>query len=419
MASLRNELNLNKESLEIKATTDTLTGLPNKNIFDFDIKTMFVSSISGYIFLIRLDKLSQISKDHDAGYVNSFIESYVNIVRNVLFKYSKTDNKLYRFYGSEFAVIAKNIDEETAINICEEIISELTDRMPDIYETPDDLVHIGGTLFDKYGSLESIIDSLNEAYDKSKHIGINTYYIVGEEDIKKNYSLLDNNVLEIIENNDFKLNYVLDTYLFDEPEKLVMTEASPQLYDHNNNKLAVGSFISVAGKLKLADEFDKLVIKKVIEDIKQKDIQHEVAVNLSISSIENSEFVLWLENILEEYSDISKKIVFTFTSYTAYLNKNSFTDFIKKIHNHNSKIMIKRYKTDEYPLAQLEFLGLDYIRMNKDYTLNFTNDMVKKHKVKNVLIFGELNNINIIADSVTLDADYDLLERLGTYGTSR
>jgi len=419
IASLKNELNVNKESLELKASVDGLTGLPNKDIFDFDIKSMFVSSIKGYVFIVRIDQLAQLSKKHDSGYINNFVESYVNIIKNIIFKYGKTDLKLYRFYGSQFALIGKNLTIENAKKMCNEIIEELEDRMPDIYDTPEDLIQIGGTAFDLYGSLETIVSSANDAYEKSKTKGANSYYIIGEEDIEKNYSLLDNSVIEVIEKGDFKISFVLDSFSFDNPEKLVMTEVAPVLYDHDNKKLSVGSFVSVARKLEITDDFDKLVIEKTIRHIKEHRITHEVAINLSISSIENKLFMKWLSNIFKENSDILDKIVFSITSYTAYLHKATFIDFVKDIHNIGAKVLLKRYKTDEYPLDQLEDLSLDYIRINKDYTMNFTNDMVKKHKVKNVLIYAELNNIKVITDSVKLDLDYDLLERLGTYATSR
>lgn len=419
IASLKNELNVNKESLELKVSTDGLTGLPNKDIFDFDIKSMFVSLVKGYIFIIRIDDLAQLSKNHDSGYINSFVESYVNIIKNIVFNHSKTDMKLYRFYGSQFALIGRNINFEDSKKICQDIIEELEDRMPDIYDTPDDLVQIGVTPFDLYGSLETIVKSANEAYEISKKKGPNSYHIIGEEEIEKNYSLLDNNVIEVIKKADFDISFILDSYLFDDPEVLAMTEVTPLVFDHEGNKLPIGAFISVAQKLEMAGEFDKLVIQKAINHIKEHQFSYEVAINLSISSIESKAFMSWLDNTLKENNDILDKIVFSITSYTAYLHKATFVDFVNKIHKMGVKILLKRYKTDEYPLNQLEQLELDYIRINKDYTANFTNDMVKKHKVKNIIIFAELNSIRVITDSVKLDSDYDLLERLGTYATSR
>ena len=419
IASLKNELNVNKESLELKISTDSLTGLPNKEIFDFDIKSMFVSLLNGYIFIIRIDKLSQLSANHDSGYINNFIESYVNTLKNIVFKYSKTDMKIYRFYGSQFAIIAKNLKIEDAHTMCQEIIEELTDRMPDIYDVPDDLIQIGGTSFDLYGSLESVLTSATSAYEMAKKKGANSYHIIGEEDIEKNYSLLDNSVIDVIKRADFDISFVLDSFSFDEPDKLVMSEASPQLYDQDNKKLSIGSFVAVAQKLDMADKFDRLVIQKVIEKIKQNNFTHEIAINLSISSIENKSFMKFLENILKENEAILGNIVFSITSYTAYLHKEVFIDFVQSIHRIGAKVLLKRYRTDEFPLTQLDGLGLDYIRINKDYTNNFVNDIVKKHKVKNVLIYAELNSILVITDSVALDSDYDFLERLGTYATSR
>ena len=419
IASLKNEINSNKDSLEEKNYTDSLTGLPNKTVFDFDIKSMFISSISAYIFVIRVDKLSQISQNHDAGYVNSFIESYSNVIKNIIFKISKIDLKMYRFYGSQFAVIAKNIDIEQSKQMCEEIIEEIKDRMPFIYDVPDDLIHIGGTSFDLYGSLDTVIATANKAYEISKEKGINTYHIFGEKDIEKNYALIDNSVIDVINNANFEIDFVLDSYLFDKPEVLIMSEVSPQLFDHDGKKLSVGSFVSVAQKLKVVDKFDKEVIQKTINFIKEKELTYELAINISINSIENEEFMKWLEITLNKNESIIKNIVFSITSYSAYLHKELFTEFVNRIHKIGAKILLKRYKTDEYPLDQLEGLNLDYIRINKDYTNNFIKDIVKKHKVKNIIIFGELNNINIITDSVKIEADYDLLERLGTYATSR
>ncbi|RXI24622.1 EAL domain-containing protein, partial [Aliarcobacter skirrowii] len=156
-------------------------------------------------------------------------------------------------------------------------------------------------------------------------------------------------VVDIIERADFNLAFVLDSYSFDEPDKIVMNEAAPQLYDREGEKLAIGSVISVAEKLQIAHKFDKLVIVKTIAHIRGTDLQHAVAINLSMSSISDSSFMKWLETVLQANKDILDKIVFSITSYTAYLNKEIFVMFIRNIHEIGAGIILKRYKTDEYP----------------------------------------------------------------------
>jgi GGDEF domain-containing protein len=58
MASLVNELNINRETLERNLLTDNLTGLYDKKMFDIDMKSMFVSSNEGFVFLLKIAKLN-------------------------------------------------------------------------------------------------------------------------------------------------------------------------------------------------------------------------------------------------------------------------------------------------------------------------------------------------------------------------
>ncbi len=418
IASLTNELNINKETLELKVSTDTLTGLPNKSIFDFDVKNMFVSLTKGYISIIKIDDLTKLSKDHDSGYINNFIEHYVSSIKNTVYKFSKSDIKLYRFYGSQFAFVAKNMNAQQLEKICDTIIKNLIKDMEG-YTIPDDMIQIACTSFDLYGTIDSNIELANKSYELSKAKGPNSYNVVAEEDIAKNYELLDNNVKDIIDSGNFDIKFVLETYSFDNPEEVLIKEVSPILLDHNNEKLLIGSFVSVAQKLELIDKFDKEVIQKAVNFIEVNKVNYELAVNLSFASIVNEDFISWLDKLIEEKNDIMNKIVFSITAYSAYLNKRDFERFIKHMSDVGGKVLLKRYKTEEYPLEKLNGLNLEYIRIHKDYTSNFTNDVVKKHKVKNTLIYGELNNIKVITDTVKLDLDYNLLDRLGTYGTSR
>lgn len=420
IASLTNELNINKESLELKVSTDTLTGLPNKNIFDFDLKNMFVSLSKAYIMIVKIDDLSKLSANHDTGYINNFIEHYVSVIKNTIYRYSKTDIKIYRFYGSQFAIVAKNIDTLSVNRMCKAIVADVVENMKEYHDNSvKDIIQIGGTSFDLYGTIDSVLALANKAYDRSKKKGPNSFHVFAQEDIEKDYEILDNNVSEIIEQGRFELDFVLETYLFDDPKKLIMAEVAPLLYDHDNNKILIGSFVSVAQKLELIGRFDELVIEKTIAYINKNSIEHELAVNVSFTSIIDYKFMNWLKEYFNKNKKAFEKVVFSITSYSANLHKSDFINFVEQLHDLGGKIILKRYKTEEFPLEQLSTLKIDYIRIHKDYTTSFTNDSVKKHKVKNILIYGELNDINVIADTVKLDLDYNLLDRLGAYGTSR
>lgn len=83
------------------------------------------------------------------------------------------------------------------------------------------------------------------------------------------------------------------------------------------------------------------------------------------------------------------------------------------------EILIKRYKTKEYPLEELSALNINYIKIDKELTQNIHNDLLKKHKIKNMMIFAELNNVKIIVENVESDKDYTYLSKLDLYAVNR
>lgn len=417
LASNVNELNISKETLERKKSTDTLTGLENQKIFEQDIKAMFVSSISGYVIILRLPTLKEFSSLNGSNTTDTFIENFVGIVKNIIYRFSKIDVTMYRFYGSEFAIIAKRFDNIKANQMCEAIINTTLKELSQKYKLPNNLLTIAGTPFDLYGTLNSILSSVNEAYEVAKK-NPNSYHLITEEQIEHNYATLEKVVSTIIHDANFDVDYASNSYSFDD-EKLVMQEVSPIIYDNNQQKLPIGSFVSIAEKLNEIITFDKLVIQKVIEYLKYSKAKHEIAINLAVDTIANKEFNRWLEEILNANKDLKKKIVFSITSYTASLHKHKFKKFVKHVNELESKVLLKRYNTNDYPLEELENIKVDYLRIDKEYTTNLSNDKIKRHKVKNILIFAQLNDMEILTDRVKSDNDYALLKRLGVYATSR
>ena len=206
----------------------------------------------------------------------------------------------------------------------------------------------------------------------------------------------------------------------DDEQNLIMQDASPIILNSETFEIfPIGIFISVAEKIKLSSTFDKLLIQKVINYLEHEKIKHKIVINLSINSLTDRKFLSWLEGILL-YNDIAKKsFIFSVTSYNAKENLIKFKNLVEVIHKFDSKVLLKRFSLDDFSLDELEDLDLDYIRLNKDYCSDIDNDRARKHAVKNIILYGEMNNIYILGDLIKSDEDYKTMSRLGLYGTSR
>lgn len=417
IASLVNELNINKESMERSLLTDNLTGLYDKKMFDIDMKSMFVSSTEGYIFLLRIAKLSQIENANGSVKTDDFILSYVNVINNIIFLYKNNKIVFYRIHGSEFIILVKDLKHAEAVSFSESIISGLNTEIYKNYKLPDNIFHIGGTQIDKYGTIDSIFSLVNKAYDEAVSQGINAYKIIDENHIHNEIEKAEEKVKYIIDNNSFNISFAYDSYSFE--DELLMRELKPILRDQNGNEIAIGSFMAISEKLQLNTTFDKQVIQKALDYLRKNNITYKIAINLSIKTIVDKEFIKFLNELIHEDKNVVKHIVFSITSYSASANKLEFISFVRKLHELKFEVLLKRFKTKEYSLDDLSEAKVDYIKIDKDLTQNINNDLVKKHRVKNIVVYAEVNDIKLIVENVESDQDYKFLSKLDLYAVNR
>lgn len=417
-ATVLNELNVTRDIIEKREITDELTGLPNKKWFEKDIKQMFVTNKMGYIIFFKIDQLGEFAKKHGAEIVNSLVEDFAKSVESYFATNRTIDGRCYRFFGAEFALIIYESDVERVKSVLKEIV-ELTKTLDDKYYFFDNQIYYGGTPFDKYGTVESILQSAKDEYS-SVYAQKETFYSVLDqsEQIEKN-KVLEASVKDIIERDDFALQYVFDTYDFSEPPNLIMQEISPMLIDMRTfERFPIGVFISVAEKMGIAMEFDKLLIKKALSHIEMAELEHLIAINLSVGAISSMRFLSWLSSTLT-YEKHASSLVFVVTAYNAAANYELFTRFVETARSFEIKIMIKRYDINDLSLERLQEISPEYIRIERDYCNDLKRDNTKQHTIKQVLFVAEENNIKVLGDGVKSDADYTTIERLGFYGTSR
>lgn len=413
-----NELNVNRDILEKREITDELTGLPNKKLFDKDLKHMFALGKDGYIVYLKIDNLGQYTKKYGGDIVNSLIEDFAKVVNEYFIKKRDINGKSYRFIGAEFGIIVYTKEAQIIRNILDEIIS-LTNKLSEKYYFFDNRVYYGGAPFDKYGTVESILQSAKSEYQIAYEKDDSFYEVVDlNEQLKKNKAL-EKNVKDIIARNDFALQYIQDTYDFDEEPKLLLQEISPMLIDDQTfDRFPIGVFISVAEKMNLAMEFDKLLIEKVLAHIEMGELTHDIAINISVGSFTSVHFISWLNSIMMNEKN-AEKIVLTATAYSVAGNFDKFKRFTEAVKDYGAKIMIKRFDVNDLPLDKLKQTLPTYLRVEKDSSNDIKRDVTKQHKIKQILLFAEEHGVKVLGDNVKSDVDYQTIERLGFYGTSR
>ena len=412
-----NRLNNTLENLSQKLSNDDLTGLCLKQNFETDMKKMFINKSTGYVFVIKIADLASFAKSHTTNEVNNFIKKFAQILKHTKLNENIKTNA-YRFFGSEFALIAKNANYEDAINLSKLLQKNFEELSKEFNKK--EIVHIGGTPFNPIGTTPEILQSATQAYEKATLIGTNEFFITDTNELSRDMESWRDLVFDIINNSKFDVNYIGNCQTLNTNDlKIVMQESFTNIKDKDENNIPIGTFVSIAEKYEKIVEFDKKVIEKVIGHILINSIKHDISINLSLESINNTAFIAWIKNKILEHRNIASQLVFSATAYAVAKNEDKFKFFADEIHKCGAKIIIKRFETKFIPLGNLKDFNLDYIRLARDYTCDISKDYSKESFIESISDLAVLLNIKVFAENVKEDEDLKFLEKHNLYAVSR
>jgi EAL domain-containing protein (putative c-di-GMP-specific phosphodiesterase class I)/GGDEF domain-containing protein len=412
------KLNKNLENMTKKLSIDDLTGLNLKQTFETDMKKMFMSKSDGYVLTIKIDDLGSYAKTNSSADVNKFIKTFAKILKD---SNIDTDGEIeaYRFYGSEFAIIAKGLSYADTQNLTKKIQEEFEKLSTNC--SKNNIAHIGATPFNKIGTTPEMLDAANEAYQTARQIGPNEAHIRNKNDLARDMQSWKDLVFDIIDNGKFEVSFIGDAISLDEKDKdkLLMQEAFTCAKDKNDKQIPIGTFVSIAEKYDKVVDFDKAVIQKVIRYINNNKINHAISINLSLDSLENRNFLSWLKTTIENNKSIAHLLVFSITAYGVAKDVDVFKSFTEVIHSAGAKIIIKRFETKFIPLDDIKGFNLDYIRLARDYTNGINTQSSKQGFVESLQELSSLLNIKVFAENVVNEEDFQYVKKLNLYGASR
>jgi len=410
-----NKLNNNLKNSSEKLSVDELCGLNLKQSFETDMKNMFIHKKTGYVFVIKIFDLATYAKSHTNKEVNAFIKEFGSILKNTSIKDKKTI--AYRFFGSEFAVIGEGFSYEDSIKFAKSLQESLGKLALEFGKK--EIAHIGATPFNPIGTTPEMLQAANEAYQKATLIGANEAYIRDSNDLSRDMESWRDLIFDIIDNSKFNVKYIGDATLLNHSNELVMQEAFTSACDKDGMDIPIGTFVSIAEKYEKIIDLDKKIVSNVINHILENKINHNISINLSLESINNTAFIAWIGRTIQNNNKIAKQLVFSITAYAVAKDMDKFKFFADEIHKYGAKIIIKRFESKFIPLDNIKDFNLDYIRLARDYTCNICNDNSKQNFVEAIQELSTLLNIKVFAENVKDEEDLDIIKSFSLYAASR
>ena len=411
-----NKLNAKLELQGETLNKDDLTGLLKKGGFETDIKELFEQDTEAYILMIKIDGLAGLVKELGDEEIDQFLRYFAAILRNIAEKNENSNMVPYRFFGSEFVLLVKQINKQKLEQLAQ-LLSKNLAELGERYQKPD-IVHIGVVAFNPLMTTAENLLAANEAYEQAQLIGANRYYIRSSQDKAKDISEWKSLVFDIVDRQDYSVSFMGQVENF-QNEQPLMDEAFTRIVDKKGKVVATGTFISIAEKFSKIVDLDKAVTEKVINHIKKERLQSSIAINVSTRTIKSSDFRSWLVKTVQKNQSLSSQLIFSVSAYAIAKEVLVYKKFFEFIHQLNAKVMIKRFETQSMSPEVAKSLNPDFIRLARDIGNGISQDESKQAFVETMQELSKLLEISVLAENVATDEDYDYLKTMGITGASR
>lgn len=411
-----NNLNQKLEALGKRLLLDELTGLYKKSGFETDMKQLFIANGEGYVVLLKINNLAELTGSQGNDAADRFLKDFAETLRQCAAGLQPEAAQVYRFYGSEFVLLARSAPA-TAIEAFAKLLQSKLTQLGEHYQKKD-IVHIGIAPFNPIGTTAGIVAAANEAYEQAKLIGANSYFIRRDDEQGKTMAHWKELVFDIIDYARYRVSYIGQVEDL-RNGRVLMEEAFTQAFDEQGQTIPIGAFVSVAEKFEKIVDLDKGVTREVARHIIDRQLTHSIVINLSMATLKSAEFRFWLMDFLRRHAAIARQLVFSVTAYTAAKDIGLFQDFIDFVHQQGAKILLKRYEAQFISIDTVKTLKPDYIRLARDLTAGISTESGKKIFVEAMKEVGELLDIVIIAENVQSKSDFDIIKEIGLPGASR
>ncbi|ORU94545.1 MAG: hypothetical protein A6F70_09130 [Cycloclasticus sp. symbiont of Bathymodiolus heckerae] len=413
-----------EKELNVLATTDPLTKLPNRRLIDQYVERAIISSqrsgtLSAVLFL-DFDNFKYVndSLGHSAGDV---------LLKTIAFRISgaiRSSDIAGRFGGDEFVILLQHLKgERQAVaqhiqTIVESILEAVRAEIPLGDHVHHCTLSIGVTLSDEHSSVEMMYKQADTAMYRAKDTGKNTFcfYEANMQEMADKRLLVEKEIRQAIKNEVFTLNYQPQ---LNELNQLVGVEALIRWKKEDGSFVPPDSFIPVAEEIGLIIPIGDWVFFESCRQLCQWqgmgiEIPH-LSINVSAKQFHQVDFVSHVHNIVKSQG-IAPSLICLEITETATLGEQATT--IERIHDLREigfLVSIDDFGTGYSSLNYLKNLPFDQLKIDKSYIQGVGESDSDAAIVNMIISMTNHLGAKVIAEGVETEEQLNYLKEHGCF----
>jgi len=405
-----------EELIRFQANYDSLTRLPNRNLFldriQVALKRAQRNKKQLALLMLDLDRFKWINDTlgHKAG------DIVLQETANRLKKSVRDSDTVARLGGDEFAIILPELTHYSdAENIANKIFST--------FKTPLSIdgheIHISGsigiTLFpDDCNNVDNLQMNADSAMYSAKEDGRNRFHFFTPQLQAKaeRHLLLINYLQQALKKDEFEVYY--QPIIDQQSHQIVSAEALIRWQQPQLGFISPEEFIPLAENSGLIRAIGDWVVLRVAQNMQRWQQLGLKAVNISINK---SAHQFSKENCSEDWFEIFKQHKIDANRITVEITESVFMETgqdylanLSKLQAQGMKISLDDFGTGYSSLSYLKRFPVDILKIDRSFIRDVTKDSSDAMLVEMILSLADKMNINVVAEGVETKEQLNFLQ---------
>lgn len=407
------ERKLREAELSRLASSDTLTGLPNRAVFLQKLAELVSDKTEHALLVFDLDNFKKIndSLGHELG------DSLLCKLADRLSNYQRYQDCLYRLGGDEFALLLDHTNDLHFItSLAKELLALINQPMLVNQHELAITSSIGIVLFPDDGNdPQALLRNADTAMYHAKSQGANRYLFFNDSMNKLAVKRLQ---IENLIRHGLKENYFT---VFYQPKMDIITgqltgmEALVRFITPKGGLISPASFIPVAEETGQIIEIGEVVLRQACKDVKRwidQDLFHgRVAVNLSSRQFSLPFLCEQIDDILQETELPSYHLELEITEGTVMQSPPQAIDTMKKLRARGIHLAMDDFGTGYSSLAYLKQFPLNTLKIDKAF-VDDMNTARGRNMVDTIVTIAHNLSLTVVAEGVEQAEQLEMLRKL-------
>lgn len=409
------------EKMRKKAYVDAVTGLMNRNDFSEQVAHLVGAPTkfpSGALAVIRIRGFMTYNEKHGRVEGDALLKRVALLLGKVLESHPRSI--LAKLDGPEFGMVVPDIAQADLPKLGDDLIAALAEIEEFPHSENSVMAHAGIVYYRHHegASFGKLMATVSSALAIAQARGVPAWHVQEEEKASEDQALY----IEI--NGMFRVGLPSDRVVLQyqpvrpcqvpESDWGYRSEACVRILGADGSLIRAGLFIATAKRLGALQLLDRVVVDKVLQQIAaQGPIRGgATAINVSMESIIDAEFVEWLYDRLRTQREVAKHVIIEIAEHTIIGHLDAIKAAFSRLRETGARLSIDRFGQSTASVGYLRSLEVDYIKLDGGYTRGLTESTDRQFFVQALVGIAHGLGIQVVTEYIESERDFEMVKGL-------